>query len=65
MPCGRILVESKWGRGSRFLHAPEAYADTMGWQYFRTSRGSHQLRDLSPGDGNPTVAVRDRSSPAF
>ncbi len=45
---GLILIESKWGKGGRFLHAPEdqPYAGEM--TYYRTNRPGHLLRGLPP-----------------
>jgi len=39
-----ILIESKWGRLGRYLHAPDRVPPNYGQpQYYHTARGSHQL----------------------
>jgi hypothetical protein len=52
---GLVLIESKWGKGGRFLHRPDDHpygASQCG--YYRTDRGSHLLRGVQTGDeGSP------------
>jgi len=40
---GIVLVESKFGVGSRFLHMPEDQPYSVNFEYYRTSRGGHLI----------------------
>ena len=39
----RVLVESKWGRLGRYLHAPGDQIYSERWAFYHTSRPSHLL----------------------
>ena len=43
LPDGTTLVESKWGVDQRFLHLPADQPYANRYEYYRTSRGSHQI----------------------
>lgn len=48
---GKVLIESKWGKMGRFLHHPEDQKYSTTWQFQRSSRPGHLLRNL-PGQAN-------------
>lgn len=43
---GKVLVESKWGKMGRFLHHPEDQKYSTTWQFQRSLRPGHLLRNL-------------------
>jgi len=59
-PDGTVLVESKWGRMGRFLHRPEDQTYSRDWQFYRSARPGHRLRNLP--DATPTVPTGGHST---
>jgi hypothetical protein len=53
---GPVLIESKWGKGGRFLSAPDAppYGPAT---YYRSPRRGNHLRGLGAEDSETTTAV--------
>ena len=43
---GGIQVESKWGHGARFVHAPEDQTYSTSFTFFRSPREGHLLEGL-------------------
>jgi hypothetical protein len=50
---GPVLIESKWGKNGRFLHASEDQIYSATFRYFHTPRGSHTLHIPGNYPGNP------------
>jgi len=44
---GFVLVESKWGRMGRYIHAPDVQLYASSYTYYRSPRPGHLLRGLS------------------
>jgi len=45
-PDGKVLVESKWGKMGCYLHLPEDQSYSMSWQFYRSPRKGHLLKNL-------------------
>jgi hypothetical protein len=45
---GLVLIESKWGRLGRYLHAPADQIYSGRWDYYRSPRAGHSLT-ITPG----------------
>lgn len=55
-PGGPVLVESKFGKAGRFIHAPDAVRYGASYTYYRSGREGHRLR-LS-GESPPEARAR-------
>ena len=54
VPGGLVLVESKWGKGGRFIHPVDAQPYPGPWTYYRADRPGHLLRGLGDEPARPT-----------
>jgi hypothetical protein len=50
---GLVLLESKWARLGRFLHAPEDYCYPAPYLFYRSPRAGHLLAGLDGSPGEP------------
>jgi len=52
---GKPLIESKWGVAGCYLHLPEGQTYSSSWQFYRSPRKGHLLRNLPSAE--PTAKL--------